>query len=212
MPKNQPTAAKKARQAARQGEKFTTALRAEQDPAAAAVWLQVTLEFDLTRDSLSAHRLLDPRDRAAVALAISGAWRYARIPCPRVVVWAHTGGSERVVMLTRLTFSRPPAGGGITAEELESLAAAARHAVVMRGRKSVTATAELAPAADVEEFGAHAAENGEHSPEIAERDWWRHALVRLTRDVTTGSPYTEATHHRAGRVLDLWQFPVKSAC
>lgn len=53
--------------------------------------------------------------------------------------------------------------------------------------------------------GQAAAENGEHSPEIAERDWWRHALVRLTRDVTTGSPYTEATHHRAGRVLDLWQ-------
>lgn len=31
------------------------------------------------------------------------------------------------------------------------------------------------------------------------------ALVRLTREVTTGSPYTEPTHHRAGRVLDLWQ-------
>ncbi|WP_185845232.1 hypothetical protein [Nonomuraea sp. WAC 01424] len=23
--------------------------------------------------------------------------------------------------------------------------------------------------------------------------------------MTTGSPYTEPTHHRAGRVLDLWQ-------
>ncbi|MEV0632136.1 hypothetical protein [Nonomuraea wenchangensis] len=37
MPKNQPTAAKKARQAARRGEKFITALRAEQNPAAPGV-------------------------------------------------------------------------------------------------------------------------------------------------------------------------------
>jgi hypothetical protein len=30
--------------------------------------------------------------------------------------------------------------------------------------------------------------------------------VRLVRDVTTGSPYVDQpTHHRAGRVLDLWQ-------
>lgn len=42
--------------------------------------------------------------------------------------------------------------------------------------------------------------------ELAERDWWRHAMVRLTRDVTTGSPYVDRpTHHRAGRVLTLWQ-------
>ncbi|WP_346101364.1 tyrosine-type recombinase/integrase [Nonomuraea maheshkhaliensis] len=109
------------------------------------------------------------------------------------------------MLLASLTFTSPPAGGGISAEELDSLAAAARHAVVMRGRTSVTATAELAPAADVAEFGAHAVENGQHSPEIAERDWWRRVLVRLTRDVTTGSPYTEPTHHRAGRVLELWQ-------
>ncbi|MGP3920547.1 hypothetical protein [Nonomuraea sp. 10N515B] len=196
----------RARQAAT-GEAYNAARRAldrDQDPSA-AVWLRVTLEFDPAPDDQTGPRLLDPQDRAAVALAISGAWKYAKIPCPRAVVWPVRLGAERAVLLTRLSFPRPPAGGSVTAEELESLAAAARHTVVMRGRKSVTATAELAPAADVEEFGAHAAENGEHSPEIAERDWWRHALVRLTRDVTTGSPYTEPTHHRAGRVLDLWQ-------
>lgn len=42
--------------------------------------------------------------------------------------------------------------------------------------------------------------------EVAERDWWRHAVVRLTRDVTTDSPYVDRpTHHRAGSVLTLWQ-------
>ncbi|MEV7006860.1 hypothetical protein [Streptosporangium sp. NPDC051022] len=45
-----------------------------------------------------------------------------------------------------------------------------------------------------------------NSPEIAERDWRRHAMVRLTRDVTTGSPYVDRpTHHRAGHILTLWQ-------
>lgn len=43
-------------------------------------------------------------------------------------------------------------------------------------------------------------------PEIAEQDWWRHAMVRLVRDVTTGSPHADRpTHHRQGRVLTLWQ-------
>ncbi|MBB5781140.1 hypothetical protein [Nonomuraea jabiensis] len=86
------------------------------------------------------------------------------------------------------------------------MAKAARHAVVLRGRWAATATTELAPAADVAQLGAHAVEHGEHSPEIAERDWWRHAVVSLTRDATTGSPYAgQPTHHGAGRVPDLWQ-------
>lgn len=34
----------------------------------------------------------------------------------------------------------------------------------------------------------------------------RHAVVSLTRDATTASPYADQpNHHRAGRVLDLWQ-------
>lgn len=37
--------------------------------------------------------------------------------------------------------------------------------------------------------------------------WW------IERRDGTGSPYVDQpTHHRAVRVLDLWQFPVKSAC
>ncbi|MBT2232525.1 hypothetical protein [Nonomuraea sp. NEAU-A123] len=76
----------------------------------------------------------------------------------------------------------------------------------MRGRPVVTATAELAPAADVDQFGELAIEHGEHGPEIAERDWWRYAMVRLAQDVTTGSPYVDRpTHRRAGKVLTLQQ-------
>ncbi|MEV4020010.1 hypothetical protein AB0J35_56985 [Nonomuraea angiospora] len=119
------------------------------------------------------HDLLDRHDQAALALALSGAWQYAKVPCPRVVLYPVYAGAERVVLLTRLLFACLPAGGSLTTEELDSMAAAARHAVVMRGRGSATATAELAPAADVDQLGAHALEYGEHSPEIAERDWWR---------------------------------------
>jgi hypothetical protein len=141
-----------------------------------------------------------------VALALSGAWRYARVPCPRVIVYPAVTGYDQVVLLTRLTFTRLPAGGGLTADELDSLAEAARHAVVMRGRRVVTATAQLASAGDVDQLGELAVKHGEHSPQIAERDWWRHAMVRLVRDVSTASPYVDQpTHYREGQVLTLWQ-------
>ncbi|MEU7005007.1 hypothetical protein [Nonomuraea sp. NPDC046570] len=116
------------------------ALDRDQDPAT-AVWVLVTLTLDPARDDRALDDLLNHQDRAAIALALSGAWRYAKIPCPRVVVYPAGAGPERMVLLTRLTFTRPPAGGGLTADELDNLAAAARHAVEMRGR-SATATAE----------------------------------------------------------------------
>ncbi|WP_185845002.1 hypothetical protein [Nonomuraea sp. WAC 01424] len=189
------------------GEAYNAARRAldhDRDPAA-AVWVLVTVALDFAAEGRDQYAIPTRQDRAAIALALSGVWKYATVPCPRVVVYPVEAGAHRMVLLTRLLFARPPAGGGLTVEELESLAEAARHALVMRGRRSATATAQLAPADDVDQLGEHAVEYGEHSPQIAERDWWRHALVRLTQDVTTGSPYTEPTHHRAGRVLDLWQ-------
>ncbi|MET8992222.1 hypothetical protein ABZW49_42815 [Nonomuraea wenchangensis] len=91
----------------------------------------------------AARRALDHdpgQDRAAIALALSKAWQYAEVPCPRVVVYPVGAGAHRMVLLTRLLFARLPAGDGLTAEELDG-----------------------------------------------------------------GSPYTESTHHRAGKVMDLWQ-------
>ncbi|TMR14102.1 hypothetical protein ETD86_29595 [Nonomuraea turkmeniaca] len=52
----------------------------------------------------------------------------------------------------------------------------------------------------------------QHSPGIAERDWWRHATVRTLADVTTGSPYADRLfHHQVGQVLSLWQFGWKGS-
>ncbi|MER7366334.1 hypothetical protein [Nonomuraea wenchangensis] len=193
------------------GEAYNAARRAldyDQDPGqdrAASVWVLVTVTLDFAADGHDQYAIPTRQDRAAIALALSKAWQYAEVPCPRVVVYPVEAGAHRMVLLTRLLFARPPAGDGLTAEELDSMAAAARRALAMRGRRSATAMAQLAPADDVDQLGEHAVEYGEHSPQIAERDWWRHALVRLTRDVTTGSPYTEPTHHRTGKVMDLWQ-------
>ncbi|MEV4374743.1 hypothetical protein AB0J71_47360 [Nonomuraea sp. NPDC049637] len=175
----------------------------DHDPAA-AVWVLVTVTLDPVADGRDQYDLLRHQDRAAIALALSGTWRYAPVSCPRVAVYPVRCNAEHAVLLTRLLFARPPAGG-LTAEDLENLAKAAQHAVMMRGRRSATAAVQLAPPDDVDQLGEHALEYGEHSPQIAERDWWRHALVRLARDVTTGSPYTEPAHHRAGKVMDLQQ-------
>jgi hypothetical protein len=74
----------RARQAAT-GEAYNAARRAldrDQDPAA-AVWVLVTLTLDHVADGRARHDLLDHHDRAAIALALSGAWRYAKVPCPR---------------------------------------------------------------------------------------------------------------------------------
>ncbi|MFC7650456.1 hypothetical protein ACFQX6_66525 [Streptosporangium lutulentum] len=167
------------------------------------VWLLVSLTTDPGQDGRGVDDLRAP-DRAAVALALSGVWQYAGIPCPRVIVYPAVTDPERVVLLARVAFARPPAGG-IT-EKLDRLADTAQHALAMRDRPAVTAVAQLAPAADVERFGALAIEHGEQSPEIAERDWWRHAMVRLTRDVITDSPYVNRpTRHHAGQVMTLWQ-------
>ncbi|NRQ39579.1 hypothetical protein HII36_48290 [Nonomuraea sp. NN258] len=168
------------------------------------MWLLVTLALDPEKDGRALPDLLDHRDRMAVALALSNAWRYARIPCPQVVAWPVSAGSHRAVLLARLAFAVPPTGG-LVGDELETLASAVRHAAVMRGRGSASATVEPAPAADVDQLGEHALEYGQRV-EIAERDWWRQALVRLRRDVSTSSPFVDRpAHHRAGKVLTLQQ-------
>jgi hypothetical protein len=86
---------------------YNAARRALDRDQVVAVWVLVSLTLDPELDGRAVH--LSQQDRAAIALALSGAWRYARIPCPQVIVWQVSGGRERVVLLTRLTFTRPPA-------------------------------------------------------------------------------------------------------
>ncbi|MEV4286169.1 hypothetical protein AB0K40_11765 [Nonomuraea bangladeshensis] len=102
-------------------------------------------------------------------MALFKAWQDAKVPCPRVIVYLVEAGAHRMVLLTRLIFARPPAGDGLTAEELDSLAAAARRTLVMRGRRSATATAQLAPADDVDQFGELARERKEAEVRFGER-------------------------------------------
>lgn len=210
MPTDNRKRAIRARMAAT-GEPYSQAARQvdqDQSPANGAGTLAWALLTAVT-DPPSSGRGVDALDRddlLALALAVAKAHQefgeHPR-PCPVVTLYPAPGGDEQdeqVALWARLEFDRP------RELDLDRLASAVRHALVMRDRQATTVSARPVSAPDIAGLDEASDEQGVRSPAVAEQDWHTHALVRVVTDVETGSPYSDGpTLYRTGRVLRLWQ-------
>ncbi|MFI6889945.1 hypothetical protein [Streptosporangium canum] len=151
------------------------------------------------------HRGVEDFEHADVAaLALGAARLYLRPDSSPVVTLFPLPDDDhrrdqRRIFVARVAFAEP----GRTVD-LGAVASGATHKLFMQRGRDVSASIRPLPDREAAELLAEAGPPTS-SPPIAERNWHTHAMVRLLRDITAGSPEGGPGHYVTGRVMDLWQ-------